>query len=121
MGKTFEEIIRDYLTEFANKDECFAAKFYSPKKTVAQCCQYIISEAQKQANGKSEFVMADEDVYYLARHYYEEENIEVGIDNGQTVVRTGNVKDITIKQKEKKPKIEKRNDQLDLFDFSYED
>ena len=119
MGKTFEEIIRDYLTNFANKDECFAAKFYNPKKTVAQCCQYIISEAKRQANGKSEFAMAADDVYYLARHYYEEENIEIAIDNGQTVARTSNeVKDVTIKPKKK----EKKDDrQLNLFDFLDED
>ena len=71
VSKAFEDTIKEYLDNYANGDSTFANKYYNPKKSITECSNFIVSEVQKM-NVKG---LADDEVYYLARHYYEEDNL----------------------------------------------
>lgn len=72
--KSFNEVIADYLKQRASEDTLFAPKFTNPKKNIDECCRYVLGEARKRGN---EVVMDDSEVYGLAVHYYDEDNIKV--------------------------------------------
>ena len=80
--KSFNEVIADYLKQRAAEDTLFAPKFTNPKKSIDECCRYILGEARKRGN---EVVMTDNEVFGLAIHYYEEENIKVNARLGNSV------------------------------------
>lgn len=70
----FEDTIREYLEKRAENDPLFAVKFSNPSKSVEDCVTYIINEVQKSGcNG-----FADDEIFGMAIHYYEENEIEVG-------------------------------------------
>ena len=70
----FTDTIRQYLENKAEKDALFAVKFANPSKSVENCVTYIINEVQKSGcNG-----FADDEIFGMAIHYYEENEIEVG-------------------------------------------
>lgn len=71
-----ETAIKNYLDNRAKSDELFAAKYNNPKKSIQECCQYITGEAYARAEGGTA-VISDEEVYGMAVHYYDEENIEI--------------------------------------------
>ena len=67
----FKEIIRLYLRERCKADKTFLGKCRNPQKSLDQCIEYIISEVYKsKCNG-----FADEEIFSLAVHYFDEENI----------------------------------------------
>lgn len=72
----FELVIKAYLDKRANEDEQFAQSYAKEKKSIEECCRYIIGEASKQQDGNTA-VMSDEEVYGLAVHYYDEDDIKV--------------------------------------------
>lgn len=70
----FKETIKSYLDNRAVNDELFAELYANEKKNIDDCCTYILNEVQKSGcNG-----FADDEIYSMAIHYYDEENIEVG-------------------------------------------
>lgn len=71
-----ETAIRQYLDNRAATDELFAAKYNNPQKSIQECCQYITGEAYARAEGGTA-VISDEEVYGMAVHYYDEENIVI--------------------------------------------
>lgn len=72
--KDFKDTIQKYLQERVVEDPLFAPKFANPQKSVDECCRYILGEARKKGNS---VVMSDAEVFGLAVHYYDEENIKV--------------------------------------------
>jgi PcfK-like protein len=70
----FKETIKSYLDNKAETDPLFAPVYANEKKNIEDCCTYILNTVQK--SGCSGF--ADDEVYSMAVHYYDEENIEVG-------------------------------------------
>ena len=72
--KQFEDAIRRHLEELAEKDELFRAVFAKEGKSIAECCRYILSEARKRGVAVA---MSDEEVYGLAVHYYDEDDLRV--------------------------------------------
>ncbi|MBR3831004.1 MAG: PcfK-like family protein [Muribaculaceae bacterium] len=74
--KSFEEAIKRYLDERAKNDEQFAASYAKENKSIEECCRFIIGEARKKQENRVA-VMSDEEVYGLAVHYYDEDNIKV--------------------------------------------
>lgn len=66
----FTEVIKDYLDNLATKDEMFAHAYANEKKSVEECCNYIINAVE--ASGRRGF--ADEEVFGLAVEYYLDEN-----------------------------------------------
>ena len=72
--RAFNDTIKAYLEERAENDALFAVKFANPSKSVEDCVTYILNQVQKSGcNG-----FADAEVYGMAIHYYEENEIEVG-------------------------------------------
>lgn len=76
----YENKIKAYLDKRAAEDELFAKSYAKEKKSIAECCLYVLGEALKRAhsyNGGKASVMDDEEVYNLAVHYYDEDDIKV--------------------------------------------
>ena len=72
--RAFNETIKAYLEERAENDALFAVKFANPSKSVDDCVTYILNQVQKSGcNG-----FTDAEVYGMAIHFYEENEIEVG-------------------------------------------
>lgn len=72
----FEEAIENYLKKLADTDELFAKTFAKKNKNLRGCCNYIMSEAQKAAKGGRCVALSDDEVYNLAVHYYDEDDIK---------------------------------------------
>lgn len=70
----FQEIIQDYLENRAMNDELFAVSFRKPNKSIDDCLTYILNQVQKSGyNG-----FAEDEIFSMAVHYYDEDNIEIG-------------------------------------------
>lgn len=80
--------IKDYLENRARTDELFAEKYANPEKSIDECCEYITGEAYARAKDGMA-VISDEEVYGMAVHYYDEEDIEI---REAPKVRTANVR-----------------------------
>ena len=90
--------IKNYLDNRAKTDELFAAKYANPKKSIDECCKYITGEAYARAKDGTA-VISDEEVYGMAVHYYDEENIEI---RKAPSVKTSSVEpELTEEQQEK--------------------
>ena len=73
MEENFKTVIKSYLDERAVSDKLFAVSYAKDSKNIDECCEFILSEAQKK--GRAVF-MTDDEVYGLAVHYYDEDKIE---------------------------------------------
>ena len=71
---TFKTAIQNYLEYRAATDELFAPLFANPNKSIDECCKYIICEVHK--SGMNGF--DDDEIFGMAVHYYDENEIEVG-------------------------------------------
>jgi len=70
----FKQTIQTYLEQQAANDELFAVSFRKPYKTLDQCITYILNEVKKSGcNG-----FADSEIFGLSKHFYDEDNIEIG-------------------------------------------
>lgn len=79
----FKKTIEAYLEQRAANDELFAPVYANPDKSIDDCVTYILNTVK--ASGCNGF--ADNEIYSMAVHYYDEPNIEVGGKiNGQVVV-----------------------------------
>lgn len=73
-SQAFNDTIKAFLEEKALSDNLFAVKFANPSKTIEDCVTFIINQVQKSGcNG-----FADDEIFGMAIHYYEENEIEVG-------------------------------------------
>lgn len=69
----FTRTIAEYLNGRAMTDPLFAPNLQKPHKNIEECILYILSEVQRSGcNG-----FADEGIYSMAVHYYDEDDIEV--------------------------------------------
>lgn len=66
--------IKNYLDERAKNDELFAKAYAKPNKNIDECYKYILGEARKKG---TEVGMSHEEVYGLAVHYYDEDDIKI--------------------------------------------
>ena len=66
--------IKNYLDERAKNDELFAKAYAKPNKSIDECYRYILGEARKKG---TEVGMSHEEVYGLAVHYCDEDNIKI--------------------------------------------
>ena len=79
----FTRTILTYLELRAESDSLFAESFSKESKNIDDCVTYILNEVQK--SGFMGF--ADDEIYSMAVHYYDEDDIEVGKPmNGKIVV-----------------------------------
>ena len=81
--EVFKKTIKDYLDGRAAEDALFAESYAKEGKNIEECCNYIFTEVQK--SGCCGF--ADEEIYGMAVHYYDEDNLgEIKPIQGQVVV-----------------------------------
>jgi len=70
----FKSTIQNYLEQRAQTDELFTPVYAKPNKNIDDCITYILNYVQQSGiNG-----FADEEIYSLALHYYDEDSIEIG-------------------------------------------
>ena len=70
----FTRTIAEYLNQRAMTDPVFAPNLAKPNKNIEECVTYILNEVQKSGcNG-----FDDDEIYSMAVHYYDEDNIEIG-------------------------------------------
>ena len=118
----FKTVIQNHLNELAANDPLFAQTLNKENKNIDECINYILSEVMKSGcNG-----FADEEIFNMAIHYYDEDDIKVGKVSVNKVVV--NHTDLGINETAKKPKDKpeakkpkivkiKPGNQVSLFDF----
>lgn len=70
----FTRTIAEYLNQRAATDPLFAPNLMKPNKNIDECITYILTEVQRMGCAG----LSDEEVYSLAVHYYDEDNLKVG-------------------------------------------
>lgn len=93
MGKenqSFKVVIQSYLDQRAQEDSLFAISYAKTNKNLDECCDYIIGEAKKR--GGNAVAMTDNEVFGLAVHYYDEDNIKVNKQSGCKVATSNSEK-----------------------------
>lgn len=73
-NNSFKEAIKSYLDERAKTDELFAKAYAKENKSIDECCSYILGEAKKRGNAVA---ISDAEVFGMAVHYYDEDDIKV--------------------------------------------
>lgn len=83
VSQSFKDSINAYLDQRTQSDPLFATSYQKEGKSIDECCNYIVQEVQKmQVNG-----LADDEVFGLAVHYYDEDNLgEIKAVNCKVVV-----------------------------------
>ena len=70
----FTRTIAEYLNLRAATDPLFAPNLAKPHKDIEDCITYILKQVQQSAcNG-----FEDDEIYSMAVHYYDEDDLEVG-------------------------------------------
>lgn len=70
----FKRTIQAYLEQRASEDKLFAEAYCKEGKNIDDCVTYILNEVQRSGcNG-----FTDGEIYSMAVHYYDEDDIEVG-------------------------------------------
>lgn len=70
----FTRTISEYLNLRAATDPLFAPNLAKPHKNIEDCITYILKQVQQSGcNG-----FEDDEIYFMAIHYYDEDDLEVG-------------------------------------------
>ena len=70
----FTRTIAEYLNLRAATDPLFAPNLAKPHKNIEDCITYILKQVQQNAcNG-----FEDDEIYSMAVHYYDEDDLDVG-------------------------------------------
>lgn len=78
----FKEVIQAHLEQRAAQDPLFAKTYAKENKNIDDCLTYILNEVQKSGcNG-----FADEEIFKMAVHFYDEDDIKPGKRPSATVV-----------------------------------
>ena len=93
--ETFKICIQEYLNKAAEVNPIFAKKMENPKKNIDECINYILSQVKSSgANG-----FEDTEIYGIAMHYYDDENVKVSNAPQANVIINHHV-ELTEKEKE---------------------
>lgn len=91
----FKKAISNHLESLAAKDPLFAETFKKENKNIDDCITYILNQVQESGiNG-----FADDEIYGMAVHYYDEDDAKPGKKINATVVVNHKVE---FSEKEKK-------------------
>jgi hypothetical protein len=91
----FKNTIKAYLDQRAEEDVLFSFQYSKPEKNIDDCIQYILQTVQQSGcNG-----FADDEIYSMAVHYYDEDNIEIG-KSINAHVAVNHVVELTAEEKE---------------------
>jgi hypothetical protein len=78
----FKQTIEEYLNSRALMDELFANTLSKENKNIDDCIKFILNTVKKSGcNG-----FTDDEIFSMAIHYYDEDNIDVGGDIKMDVV-----------------------------------
>lgn len=70
----FKSTIENYLKQHAASDTLFAPNLEKENKNIEACIKYILNQVKNSGcNG-----FEDDEIYSMAVHYYDEDNIEIG-------------------------------------------
>ena len=94
----FKIVIQNHLNDLASSDQLFAETLKKTNKNIDDCITYILK--QVEASGCNGF--ADEEVFGLAVHYYDEDDIKVGKAISANVIVNHSIEKID----KNKPKVE---------------
>ena len=73
-----KEQIKKYLDAMAKKDKLFAKTYAKENKNIDDCFKYICAEVAKmREHGEKCLMFSDEEVYGMAIHYYDEDDIVI--------------------------------------------
>lgn len=78
----FKQTIQKHLVERASNDPLFAKSFNKEWKNADDCVTYILNAVKR--SGCTGFT--DDEVYNMAVHYYDEDDIEIGDKNTNATV-----------------------------------
>ena len=81
----FKKALKQYLDDRAQSDALFAQAYAKEGKTIDDCANFVIGEVKKRASG-GQYVATDEEVFGLAVHYYDEDNVKVESAGGVQIV-----------------------------------
>ena len=70
----FKQTIKAYLDERAQNDELFAVSYAKENKNMDDCVTFILNQVKRSKC----MGLTDEEVYSLAVHFFDEEDIEIG-------------------------------------------
>ena len=70
----FKQTIKAYLDERAKNDELFAVSYAKENKNMDDCVTFILNQVKRSKC----MGLTDEEVYSLAVHFFDEEDIELG-------------------------------------------
>ena len=92
----FKNVIQNYLDERAQYDELFAENYRKKDKDMDSCIQYILNTVkQSGCNG-----FADDEIYSMAVHFFDEDNIDIGSPiNAYVVAVVNQVVELTAEEK----------------------
>lgn len=82
VSEAFKSTIDAYLQNRAQGDPLFAETLNKPNKNMDDCCIYIVNEVQKTKRQG----FADEEIFSMAVHYYDEDDIQPGAPINARVV-----------------------------------
>lgn len=79
----FKQTIQAYLDQRAKEDALFAISYAKKGKNINDCITYILNRVRSSGcNG-----FEDSEIYGMAVHYYDEDNLKVGKPvNGRVVI-----------------------------------
>ena len=70
----FKQTIKAYLDERAKNDELFAVSYAKENKNMDDCATFILNQVKRSKC----MGLTDEEVYSLAVHFFDEDDIEIG-------------------------------------------
>ena len=70
----FRQTIKAYLGERAQNDELFAVSYAKENKNMDDCVTFILNQVKRSKC----MGLTDEEVYSLAVHFFDEDDIEIG-------------------------------------------
>lgn len=92
----FKNTIKAYLDQRAETDVLFSLQYSKPEKNIDDCITYILNEVKKSGcNG-----FADDEIYNMAVHFYDEDNIEIGMPMNNAHVVVNHFVELTEEEKE---------------------
>ncbi|MBB1150256.1 PcfK-like family protein [Myroides sp. NP-2] len=73
-SNTFTNIIKSHLDNRAKNDTLFATTYAKENKNIDDCITYILNQVKESGcNG-----FADDEIFSMAVHYYDEDDIKIG-------------------------------------------
>lgn len=71
------EKLKKHLDSVAEQDKVFAEKYANESKSLEECMNYVKQEIYKKCMKNPSAMTTDEEVYGLAIHYYDEDDIKL--------------------------------------------